>query len=66
MICTSYRPEEVTAADEKSRTLVHRFQNNVQTLCRGDAMRLPGDAWHRPYTDLTVVRRLKLTVLGIA
>ena len=28
---------------------VQRFQNNVQTLCRGDAMRLPGDARYRPY-----------------
>jgi len=27
-------------------------------------MRLPGDAWHRPYKDLMVVRKLKLEVLG--
>ncbi len=27
-------------------------------------MRLPGDAWHRRYTDPAVVRKLKLKVLG--
>jgi hypothetical protein len=32
------------------RGLVHRFQNNVQPLCRGEAWRLPGDAVHRHYS----------------